>query len=915
MFFKEQTMKKRIFLAGIILSGLFAASCTLAPAIVVEEAIAETSVVSALETKISLKEEYQENQEKYQNLKDFSFVKNTGETEAQKIIVPVKTTAWRKAAIAGTQTAVSDTGQTYGIDTEPIDENSVEGLIKNGNNEQAKKKITSENLFGYKDINQNTLLHIAAKYNNSKMIEWLIDNGADTEALNNFGDTPLHTALSFSAPEACAALADGGANLFASDSNGKTAFARGIEKGKDYYPIVVTKEAGYVKDIKGQTIVHYFARIGDMQGISTCVKQKFPLDEPDNNGKTPIALAYENKESPESAAIAAMLLLAGAKPQHGEYEYFETTVKTRNAGHIFEDKQTPIHCAVIYGHEGILTYLLACGAKPSAKDNSGATPLHTAVRYGRTKLVSILLEHGADVDACDSMLKTPLLIMAPPETQDEIYALLLAAGADINVQDAFGDNVLHIATMGNMSTGLLAQLINNGALVNTQNKKGLTPLSQAVEQGNTEHIKLYVNAGADIFSQDNNGETPVSKSLVNDKILKALITQENCNISDFYGNTALHIAAEKDAPTNCITYLLNCGIKPNSPNCYGETPLFSALKSDNGRIIQILTKAGAKTDYKDNQGNTALHTAVKYMAEKSAARLISYGYSVDAKNKAGKTPLAEAVTENRINMVKLFISKGANVNEADITGKTILMDAIECKNPIAISILLSKGASPEKTDIYGRNAFHEAAAGRSESIIRQVAHTGTNPLSTDEAGITPFSLVIKCPLHMIKTLLGNNTNVTDKYGNTPLHIAVSNNASDELIDFLLEKGYPINHQNNDGKTALQLAIQNGMNKTAEKMIRRRALIYLPDKNHYNSVHTAMQYNPSILIDMTRYSKGQTDENGNTLLHYVATSADISVIKALIENGADIKAKNKNGDTPADIAERFSREPEIIELFQ
>ena len=147
-----------------------------------------------------------------------------------------------------------------------------------------------------------------------------------------------------------------------------------------------------------------------MKGISNCIKQGLPLDMPDNSGKTPLALAYADKENPETAAIAAMLLIAGATPQHGEFEYFETTVKTRNAGHIFEDKQTPLHCAVIAGHNGILTYLLACGAKPNGKDGAGATPLHTAVRYGRTKSASILLEHGADVDACDSTLKMPLLI-------------------------------------------------------------------------------------------------------------------------------------------------------------------------------------------------------------------------------------------------------------------------------------------------------------------------------------------------------------------------------------------------------------------------------------------------------------------------------------------------------------------------
>jgi ankyrin repeat protein len=48
-----------------------------------------------------------------------------------------------------------------------------------------------------KNYMENTLLHIAVQHNNLKVMEILLNNGADPQSPNMFGVTPLDTARHF----------------------------------------------------------------------------------------------------------------------------------------------------------------------------------------------------------------------------------------------------------------------------------------------------------------------------------------------------------------------------------------------------------------------------------------------------------------------------------------------------------------------------------------------------------------------------------------------------------------------------------------------------------------------------------------------------------------------------------------------
>ena len=258
---------------------------------------------------------------------------------------------------------------TKNIPVEPVKEEakSIQQLILEGRTEEAKKLFQSSVDINETDEEGNTALHTAAKINDADLVTFFIYKGANVELKNNLGDTPLHVALKNNSKNCVSVLAAIGTNIFARDGNGISALSLGLSKGYEYYDVILTTKTGLARDSKGRNIIHYLVEEENENAIAYCLKKDIPLSYVDENGETPLSLAYA-KNSINGINIAASLILANAVPERKEYSYFEDSVKTRNSSLRFDDGQTPLHFAAIYGHEAITEFLLQNGASVKAKD-------------------------------------------------------------------------------------------------------------------------------------------------------------------------------------------------------------------------------------------------------------------------------------------------------------------------------------------------------------------------------------------------------------------------------------------------------------------------------------------------------------------------------------------------------------------
>ena len=894
----------------------------------------------------------------------------------------------------------------------PDNSPNIQKLILDGRSDEAqelfKAKIDINNI----DEKGNTPLHAAAQVNDYDLVSFLILKGADTEIKNNQGETPLHVAIKNKSVRSAEILAES-SNIFSKDGTGKTALELGMASGTTFFKALITPRTSELKDANGRTIVHFFASTINQAAIDECIKKNLPLSVEDNDGRTPLSICYENSDNLDSIRMAASLILADATPLRGMFSYFEDAVKTRNPSMRFDDGQTPLHIATIMGQTGVVRYLIERGASTKSKDVSGATPLHEAVRYGRTEIARYLLNAGADANAQDSLGKTPMLIITPQDTRAELYTMLLEHGSNPNAKDLYGDTPLHIATITGMTTQILDKLIAAGADINERNKKGVTPLSLAVEHKWAEHIAYYACCGADIHAEDMEGNTPLTRALDSGlEIIAKLINKNNCSSRDSYGNTPLHIAIQKNAGSELIKYIIDCGAdvnarnrygdaplflavqknqrpagelllshqadvfatntenqsplklaltaggdildwilsseiilatdgigntplhyaaewkldssvavllekgaNPNMQNSNGETPLFNAVKSDSPSTIQLLLDKGADKNMRDYLGNTALHACVRWDARDAAKKLISNGSTINAQNISGKTPLHEAAKAGRTVMVDLLLSNGADINATDSTGKTVLIDAIQSGNTELVKILISRGASPHIQEMYGRNAYHEAAETGSIELINIIRNAGGNPLSRDSYGKTPFSLVLDKDTSVIKAVLGSDINLADSDGNTPIHIAIMNRIASQKLSMLLSLKYPVNRRNSSGQTPLSIAVETNLPDSARILLENGADPFLTDNSGNCAVSIAIASSPEILNSIVTTCGNAKDMAGDGILHYAARTADESVIKKLLSMGLDRNSKNITGETAHDIAIRWQRPAEIIELLK
>ena len=261
----------------------------------------------------------------------------------------------------------------------------------NGDTKTVKQLLAKGADINARDEDGGTPLHGAAFFGQAEVAEMLIQEGADVNARNNNGVTPLDvSALDWETTKYIAALLrieldeeelKAGrtkvANLLR-QHGGKTGFAKAETLENDIW---LATRTGNIKAVK-----HHLANGADVNARS-------------NDGATLlawVALLGQTK-------IAELLIQEGAD------------VNARNM-----DGATPLHGAVLFGETETVELLIQKGADVNARNNQGATPLDTTeadwgvtefvatllgikldkekVETGRTKTADILRQHGASDD-------------------------------------------------------------------------------------------------------------------------------------------------------------------------------------------------------------------------------------------------------------------------------------------------------------------------------------------------------------------------------------------------------------------------------------------------------------------------------------------------------------------------------------
>jgi ankyrin repeat protein len=473
----------------------------------------------------------------------------------------------------------------------------VHELIRNGRLDEVRLILARHRILLFSCDSElvpgRTLLHVAVCEREfdirqrAEIVRFLLEQGAEIDALDFFGFTPLSSAGD---PAIVKLLLDHGADMKLDVPSSRVldaaadSFTRcDAEHQEKWLEIAkLLRAAGAECDIVSACCLNDLPRVRQLLRPGRPAQIQEALRAAATWGRTD---------------IAKVLLAAGADPNdvHHDKPVVFDAIRHPNVLRIFFDHG--IDAGVSYKHSGIEGWTLlheaaGQGAVDSAqlvlnhripvdsRDADGQTPLHVAAMSGKAAVVKLLLDHHAHVNAQTGSGTTAISYAASDfrwwgssrakinrAARREVIELLLAAGAQ---QDLFTAIALG---RPDVARDLLAE---QPELTHSKDCQENSPLNRAVNLDQPEIVQALLAAGADIDAGGDYEEaTPLHRAarLGLSAITKILIEHEaDVNKTDAYGLTPLHWAAGELKP-QVVRLLLEAGAKPDARDENHQTPL------------------------------------------------------------------------------------------------------------------------------------------------------------------------------------------------------------------------------------------------------------------------------------------------------------------------------------------------------
>jgi ankyrin repeat protein len=367
---------------------------------------------------------------------------------------------------------------------------------------------------------------------------------------------------------------------------------------------------------------------------------------------------------------------------------------------------------------------------------------------------------------------------------------------------------------------------------------------------------------------------------------------------------------------------MTAGANVKLANREGASPLYLASIRGNPAMIEKLLNAGADANERGPQGETPLMLASRSGNLDAIRVLLDHKADINAKDKLrGTTALMWAATEGHPTAVKLLIARGANFSAA--TAPDTRNSRNNLANTVTQRLNSSFGAVGQARARAGASASSPAAPGgppkkaaaSDDPPGEDVSAIFGPPRKKDGGGLTAlvFAARENC-IECAKMLLdaGADLNQRTLYGWTAL-LTATQNRHYKLAAYLLDHGANPNIANNGGWTPLYLATDNRNIESGDYPVRA------PDMDHLDFIKLLIAKGANVNARICGVESSATKcvgdstetrnnftmqwlfEDGATPFLRAAQSGDLSLMKLLLENGADPRIFTAHNVTPLAVA--------------
>jgi len=608
------------------------------------------------------------------------------------------------------------------------------------------------------DSEGQTVLHDLLSENTSteeeghvKVLKWLLTRGADHNAKDKEGRTPLHLAAMTHKWQCFNDLLAKGAHV-SSVTNELMTPLHAVFSECNNEPHWLSGDSACKQPE------------GHVKATQALVKAGANVDAKDSKGLTP--LSYATKHHHKAAQLELVKL--GATPTDGR-----SLMQSGNPGPSLKD-------------------ILEKGkAKASVKNSFGKkTPLMVAIDNVSACSVFDIPRLNPRYDRL-----TGVKMPENTESRDSAQAALNLAKAsqlDVDATDEKGCTALHyIAKECNRKLQpVLMALLARGADV----------YKKSHPVGEEEKFKSFRHSGQSPLQLSVRHRDPDTLQF---EVLQGLLTKATygrVDEADDEGRTLCHfLVSGQGCRPEPLKALLEKGANIDAVDKEGMNPLFDALRYQNFPLFDILLKAGSNVNVaRTRTGQTPLHFVCGYQAASCphqvqlVHKLIKAGARVDTRDHEGQTPLELAI-------FAYFYLNTRKQKELD--------QILE-----VIQVLRSHGASPNNFNVYGDTPIHRSTGCKPNDkstpnhkrSLKLLVKLGTdfnarNKVDGQTALMNKASS--DCRICIQKLIeCGADVNKSDFHDQTPLMIAASNGKL-ATLKVLLEAGASLDARDENDQTA------------------------------------------------------------------------------------------------------------------
>lgn len=474
-------------------------------------------------------------------------------------------------------------------------------------------------------------------------------------------------------------------------------------------------------------------------------------------------------------------------------------------------------------------------------------------------------------------------------------------------------------------------------------------LVNAIVEQDPDAVEVLLATGVDVNTPRADGATALLWAAHwddLDTVDKLLLAGADPNAADDHGVTPLDRAAENGSST-VVERLLVGGARATTVQVSGLTPLMIAARTGNEQVVKALLSHGADVNARTTETrSTALMWAVAESHVSVVDALLDAGADMHASTTQGFTPLLFAARSGNIEMAATLVAAGLEVNSTGADGTHALPYAIINGRDAFARFLLDQGADPNGS-MGGVRALHAAAGrvftwlgdwNRRHNGADRYASFGRTGLDADRRlslvrallanGADPNAPIVTSA--MIMSYIGRPKKgafepfacgTGDLAGATPLWVAAyemnrlggrgAEGSSDtgsgaEILRALLAAGADQRLTTNDGTTPFMAAAGLGRSTYTPREPRG-----VRSPSAEQAVRTLLEAGADI---------NAVNEADFTALHGAAFRGLNEVVTYLVEQGADIDARDFRGRTAYRMAEgskqsfQFQTWPETAQLL-